>query len=153
MAAEPNRPKTGMIAFITALSVILIIISIAVLEGLFSIWQGRAQEKAAASDLPSQLEMYRKEQETRLTDIAAFKQKVIAEARTGKGMAAPAPPTAPAKAQPATDKTGEAVPPAKTPPPPGKTEPAPPKTTAPAKTEAPTKTEAPNKNVPEKKVP
>jgi len=107
MAAEPNRPKTGTIAFVTALSVILVLISVMVIEGLFYIWHGRAQEKAGSGDLTSQLAMYTREQQSRLTDIDSFKQKVLAEARTGKSLAAPIPPAVPTT-KAISDKVGDA---------------------------------------------
>src|SRR5436190_23986146 len=123
MATETNTPKTGTIAFVTAMSLILLTLSVAVLEGLFSIWQARAEEKASTSDLPTELDVYKKQQASRLTDIDAFKKTVIADAKAGKNLAAPPPP--PSKPAAATDKQGDA----QKPPPgndlstPGKTEP------------------------------
>jgi hypothetical protein len=128
MAAEPNRPKTGMILFVTALSLILLLVSVLVIEGLFYVWQTRAQEKAGEGNLPSQVDVYKKEQVARLTDIDQFKASVIQDARAGKNLAPPAPPDAPSKPGAPTDKQGSAPPP-----PPGKNIATPGKTEPPAK--------------------
>src|SRR5215208_8269138 len=106
MAAEPNRPKTGMITFVTVLSLILLLISVLVIEGLFYVWQGRAQERVGEGNLPGQLDSYKKEQVARLTDIEKFKSSVIQDARAGKPIAPPVPPTAPSKEKAPTERQG-----------------------------------------------
>jgi hypothetical protein len=112
MAAEPNSPKTGMITFVTVLSLILLLISVLVLEGLFGVWQTRAQNRAGEGNLPSQVDVYKKEQVDRLSDIEKFKSSVIQDARAGKTLAPPAPPAAPA---PPAGTPGKTDTPAKTP--------------------------------------
>jgi hypothetical protein len=106
---EPNNPKTGTIAFYTVSSLILLLVSMLALEGLFHIWEGRAEQKLEAVDYPSDVSIYRKEQNARLEGLAESMKQVIEDAKAGKNLAAPAPP--PAKTPEKTPgKAGEKTP-------------------------------------------
>lgn len=97
MAAEADNPKTGLIAWVTAISLILILVVFIVLQGLFYMWEARHRNKTGEGALESPLSQYRKEQELKLNTIDDAKKQTLADAIAGKVLATPPPPAAPAK--------------------------------------------------------
>ena len=103
MAAEADNPKTGMIAWVTAISLVLIFVVVVVLQGLFQMWELRHDARAGTGNLETPLTTYKKEQELKLGDLNAAKQTTLEGAKAGKVLALPAA-TAPAKIAPAPGK-------------------------------------------------
>jgi len=99
MAAEADNPKTGLIAWVTAISLILILVVLIVLQGLFYMWDARHRNKTGEGALESPLTQYRKEQELKMQNIAQAEKQTLADAIAGKVLATPPPPAAPAKTE------------------------------------------------------
>lgn len=99
MAAEPDSPKTGIIAWVTAISLVLIFVAFVALQGLFNLWEIRHDKRTGTGSVETQLELYKKEQVARLTSIDAAKKTTLDDAKAGKVLAAPPPPAAPAKTE------------------------------------------------------
>jgi len=97
MAAEADNPKTGTIAWVTALSLILIFVVFVVLQGLFQIWEQRHANRVGTGNLESPIAAYKKEQDLKLGSLDAAKKATLDDAKAGKVLAAPPPPAAPAK--------------------------------------------------------
>jgi hypothetical protein len=95
MAAEADNPKTGTIAWITAISLILIFVSFVVLQGLFEIWEVRHDQRTGTGNLESPIQAYNKEQALKMGSIDAAKKTTLEDAKAGKVLAAPPPPAAP----------------------------------------------------------
>lgn len=102
MASEPDNPKTGMIAWVTAISLVLIFVAFVSLQGLFSLWELRHEKRTGMGRIETQLTEYRKEQWAKLENIDDAMKKTLSDAKAGKVLAAPPPPAAPAKTEPAT---------------------------------------------------
>jgi flagellar basal body-associated protein FliL len=99
MAAEADNPKTGLIAWVTAISLILILVVFIVLQGLFFLWDARHRSKMSEGSLASPLTQYRQEQELKLNTIQDAKKQTLADAIAGKVLATPPPPAAPTKTE------------------------------------------------------
>ncbi|MBL8821563.1 MAG: hypothetical protein JNJ77_03175 [Planctomycetia bacterium] len=100
MAAEADNPKTGLIAWVTAISLILILVVFIVLQGLYFMWEARHRNKTGEGALETPLMQYRKEQELKMNSIEQAMQQTLADAKAGKVLATPPPPAAPAKTEP-----------------------------------------------------
>lgn len=100
MAAEADNPKTGMIAWVTAIALILIFVCFVVLQGLFQMWDLRHEKRSGLGNLETPLAAYKREQELKVGDISSAKKTTLEDARAGKVLAAPPPPAAPAKTVP-----------------------------------------------------
>ncbi|HQR41873.1 MAG TPA: hypothetical protein PLX97_04295, partial [Gemmatales bacterium] len=77
MAAEADNPKTGIIAWVTTLSLILIFVVFVVLQGLFQIWEVRHDKRTGTGNLDSPLVAYKKEQELKLVSLEAAKKTTL----------------------------------------------------------------------------
>lgn len=97
MAAEADNPKTGIIAWVTTLSLILIFVVFVVLQGLFQIWELRHDKRKGTGNLESPVAAYKREQDLKLGSLDAAKKTTLDDAKAGKVLAAPPPPVAPAK--------------------------------------------------------
>jgi hypothetical protein len=99
MAAELDSPKTGLIAWITALSLILLFVAFVSLQGLFNLWELRHDQRAGLGTLETPLTAYKKEQFAKLDKLDAAKGSTLKDAADGKVLAAPPPPAPPAKTE------------------------------------------------------
>jgi len=97
MAAEVDSPKTGLIAWITALSLILLFVAFVSLQGLFNLWELRHDQRSGLGTLETPLSSYKKEQIAKLDKLDAAKDSTLKDAAEGKVLAAPAPPVVPTK--------------------------------------------------------
>lgn len=95
MAAEPDMPKTGMIAWVTAVSLVMIFVAFVSLQGLFSLWEVRHDKRTGTGNLETPLTSYKKEQEAKLNGISSAMDTTLIDAKAGKVLAAPPPPAAP----------------------------------------------------------
>src|SRR5262245_5270083 len=99
MAAERDYPNTGMIAWVTAVSLILIFVSFVSLQGLFSLWEVRHDKRTGVGNIETPLSSYKKEQVAKLGGIDAAKKTTLEDAKAGKVLAAPPPPVTPGKTE------------------------------------------------------
>ena len=99
MASEADSPKTGLIAWVTALSLIMIFVAFVSLQGLFNLWEVRHDKRTGTGNLETPLSSYKSEQVAKLTTIDDAKKATLTDAIAGKNLAAPAPPAAPAKTE------------------------------------------------------
>ena len=97
MAAEVDSPKTGLIAWITALSLILIFVAFVSLQGLFTLWELRHDKRTGTGNLETPLTSYKKEQVAKLDGLQAAITSTLKDATAGKILAASPPPAAPVK--------------------------------------------------------
>ena len=97
MASEADNPKTGIIAWVTAISLILIFVAFVSLQGLFNLWELRHDKRSGTGNLDTPLSSYKMEQVARLAAIEDAKKATLEDAKAGKVLAAPPPPAAPAK--------------------------------------------------------
>ena len=97
MASEPDSPKTGIIAWVTAISLILIFVAFVSLQGLFSLWKLRHDKRTGTGNVETPLSSYKKEQVARLNTLENAKKATLEDAKAGKVLAAPPPPAAPVK--------------------------------------------------------
>lgn len=96
MAAEPDSPKTGMIAWVTAISLVMIFVTFVALQGLFNMWEIRHDKRTGLGNIETPLTQYQKEQDSKLTGLDAAVDATLADAKAGKVLAAPPPPATPA---------------------------------------------------------
>ena len=94
MAAEADNPKTGIIAWVTTISLILIFVAFVSLQGLFQIWELRHDHRKGTGHIDSPLTAYKKEQELKLGSLDTAKKTTLEDAKAGKVLAAPPPPVA-----------------------------------------------------------
>lgn len=99
MASEADLPKTGMIAWVTTLSLILIFVAFVSLQGLFNLWEVRHDNRTGVGTVETPLTSYKSEQVAKLATLEDAKKATLADAIAGKNLAAPAPPVAPAKTE------------------------------------------------------
>jgi len=99
MASEADNPKTGIIAWVTAISLILIFVAFVSLQGLFSLWELRHDKRSGLGNVETPISSYKKEQSDKLISLEEAKKATLADAIAGKVLAAPAPPAAPAKTE------------------------------------------------------
>lgn len=99
MASEADMPKTGMIAWVTTLSLILIFVAFVSLQGLFNLWEVRHDKRTGIGTVETPLTSYKSEQVAKLTTIDKAKEETLKDAIAGKNLAAPAPPATPAKTE------------------------------------------------------
>ncbi len=104
MAAEPDLPKTGTIAYVTILSLILILVSFLALQPLYFIWEARYENKLGEGRMPSDLAVYRAEQNEKLKDLPQSQAGVLASAKEGKDLSIKVP--VPAKTETPTKTSG-----------------------------------------------
>ena len=97
MAAEVDSPKTGLIAWITALSLILLFVAFVSLQGLFTLWELRHDRRTGTGTIETPLTSYKKEQVANLDGLSGAITSTLKDAAAGKVLAAPPPPAAPVK--------------------------------------------------------
>ena len=102
MASEADNPKTGIIAWVTTISLILIFVAFVSLQGLFNLWELRHDKRSGTGNIETPLSSYKAEQVAKLTTIEDAKKATLEDAKAGKVLAAPPPPAAPAKTETTT---------------------------------------------------
>jgi hypothetical protein len=94
MASEPDSPKAGLIAWVTALSLVLIFVAFVSLQGLFNMWELRHDKRKGIGNIETPLSEYKREQEVKLVSLKDATTKTLEDAKAGKVLAAPPPPAA-----------------------------------------------------------
>lgn len=88
-----------MIAWVTAISLVLVFVAFVSLQGLFSLWELRHDKRSGTGSIETPLTLYQKEQDSKLGSIDSAMEVTLADAKAGKNLAAPPPPAAPAKTE------------------------------------------------------